>query len=230
MAQPGIAPININPSLQTEAAAGNKAVVFTSADRKVIKERSGQDEIDRTRSFREIFTNRELAPKVENEQSSVKPEQDVRVLEARQRQFRKMLKHSVITAPREHVKLSGEATTPQPPIEMAIDQSAVTDGKTPAPVPAVNPDTAAAMKQLNLDPAELFHHRIYHPLYLVHPAEVGREGKRLAAEGPDRCGGCLKILSLAAGDDYLCPGLGEAARYRLADPATATGNDGHFSA
>ena len=157
MAQPVIAPININPSLQTEAAAGNNAVIFTSADRKVIKERTGQDEIDRTRSFRELFTSRELAPKVENEQTSVKPEQDVRVLEARRQQFRKMLKHSVITAPREHVELTGGAAPDLPPIEMAIDQSAVNDGNNPPNAPTINSETAAAMKQLNLDPAELFH-------------------------------------------------------------------------
>jgi len=107
MAQQIIAPIIPNIGRQESAVAGSSAAIFTSTDRKIIKERAG--EIDKSRSFKELFTEKSLAAKVENEEATVKPEIDVKELEYRQRQHRRMLKNSPLAAPRDKTEL-----TPQP--------------------------------------------------------------------------------------------------------------------
>jgi len=106
MAQQVIAPIIPNIGMQESAIAGSSAVIFTSTDRKIIKERTG--EVDQARSFKELFSEKSLAPKVENEESTIKPEIDVAELEYRQREHRKMLKNSPLAAPRDKTELTEE--------------------------------------------------------------------------------------------------------------------------
>lgn len=106
MAEQFIAPVIPNLGPQAEAMAGAQAVTFTATDRQIIKERAG--EIDRTKSFKELFFKRDLTQKVENEQSTVNPEQDLAALETRRREHRKMLKYSALSVPHERVELQGE--------------------------------------------------------------------------------------------------------------------------
>jgi hypothetical protein len=101
------APIIPNLGAQAESISGSQGVIFTATDRQIIKERAG--DIDPSRSFKEIFTQRDLTPKVENEQSTVNPEQDLRAMESRRREHRRMLKYSALATPHEHVELSGAA-------------------------------------------------------------------------------------------------------------------------
>ncbi len=114
MAEQVIAPIIPNPGSAAEAAAGNQGVVFTAADRQVIKERAG--EVDTTRPFKEIFFKGDFTQKVENEQSTINPEMDLRAMESRQKEHKRVLKYSAVTAPQEHVEISGEARTVAPVI------------------------------------------------------------------------------------------------------------------
>jgi hypothetical protein len=124
MADQVIAPIIPNLGAQSEAISGSQGAIFTATDRQVIKERSG--EVDPAKTFKELFLKRDLTPKVENEQSTVNPEMDLEAMESRQRAHRRMLKYSAITAPHEHVELSGqvqeEAVAMTPP-EVTIGAS-----------------------------------------------------------------------------------------------------------
>jgi len=104
MAQQIIAPIIPNIGMQESAVAGSSAAIFTSTDRKIIKERAG--EVDKTRSFKELFSEKSLAAKVENEEATVKPEIDVAELEYRKREHRKMLKNSPLVASRDKAELT----------------------------------------------------------------------------------------------------------------------------
>lgn len=125
MAEQVLAPIIPNSGPLAEAAAGNQAVIFTASDRQVIKDRAG--EIDPSKTFKEVFFKRDLTPKVENEQSTVNPEQDLRAMESRRREHRRMLKHSTITAPHDHLELSGEVeeeTVVMTPPEVTIGRPA----------------------------------------------------------------------------------------------------------
>ena len=102
-----MAPIIPNLGAQSEAISGSQGAIFTATDRQVIKERSG--EVDPTKTFKELFLKRDLTPKVENEQSTVNPEMDLKAMESRRRAHRRLLKYSAITAPHEHVEISGQA-------------------------------------------------------------------------------------------------------------------------
>ncbi len=140
MAEPVIAPIIPNPGTQAEAAAGNQAVVFTAADRQVIKERAG--EVDTTRPFKEVFFKGDFTQKVENEQSTINPAMDLRAMESRQKEHRRILKYSAVTAPQEHVEISGEARTEAPVIHPPeVDLSA--EAQVPVPPDMVYEDKPA---------------------------------------------------------------------------------------
>ncbi|MEE8638702.1 MAG: hypothetical protein V3T21_06670, partial [Candidatus Margulisiibacteriota bacterium] len=106
MAGQPIAPIIPNMGGQEAAVAGSSAVIFTATDKKVIEERSGR--IDRNQSFIDVLKNRPLTPEVENEETNVKPQQDVRELEGRHREHQRMLKHSPLYTPREQVEITNE--------------------------------------------------------------------------------------------------------------------------
>ena len=149
------APIIPNLGAQAESISGSQGVIFTATDRQIIKERAG--DIDPSRSFKEIFTQRDLTPKVENEQSTVNPEQDLRAMESRRREHRRMLKYSALATPHEHVELSGaaeEETVVMTPPEVTIGQPAgrLADAadrlepkaEVPATEVAVKPEASAA--------------------------------------------------------------------------------------
>lgn len=146
MAQQVIAPVIPNIGLQGEAVAGSSAVIFTATDRQIIKERAG--EIDKTRSFKELFMKKEeLTPKVENEESTVNPEPDLKELEGRRREHRRMLKHSPMTVPREQVEISIL------PKRVNLETVKV---ETKKENQQLHQDTAKIIKELNLNPAEIF--------------------------------------------------------------------------
>ena len=145
-------PIVPNMGPQAEAMAGASAMIFTSTDREIIRERAG--EIDRNRSFREIFSNREFTPKVENEQTTVNPEVNIATLESRQRDYKQIIRNSVLTVPREKVMLT---KTEETQVKTATDMVETTSNEPPEkPKAEIHPETAALVKQLNLDPHELF--------------------------------------------------------------------------
>lgn len=164
MAQQVLAPINLG--LQAEAVAGSQGVTFTATDRQVIKERAG--EVDRTKSFKEIFIQRDLAPKVENELSTVNPEVDLRAMESRKKEHRRMLKYSALAAPREHVEITNEYPEPEiviaPPVatinstpaieekaEIVIEKTADTPTEATAEKPAETASPAAAFDQISAE-------------------------------------------------------------------------------
>lgn len=142
MVQQSVAPIIPNMSNQVEAVAGSSAIIFTATDRKIIEERTG--EIDRKRSFKEIFQNKPLAPKVENEQTTIKPERNIKELEGRYRDHRQMLKHATATVPRERVEISSPPST-----------SSEKENKTVSEGDNLHKETLAMVKELKLDHAEL---------------------------------------------------------------------------
>jgi len=148
--------INPNISLQAEAVAGNSSIIFSAADRKILRDRTGKEDVDRARSFLEVFTRRDISPKVENEQTTIKPEQDVRILEQRQREHREILKNSLIKTPHDKatVKEEDEDQSEKPSETVEV-------GKKPPVIKSDNkveirPETAALAKQLNLNAADLF--------------------------------------------------------------------------
>jgi hypothetical protein len=150
-----IAPLIPVLSPQAEAMAGSQALIFTATDRQIIKERSG--EINHHRSFKEIFA-KDLTPRVENEESTVKPEQDLKLLESRRREHQHILKHSSVIAPKEQVEiLQGEVSAQM--LQESLSASAVIIKEQP---PEVNLEskiaqkTATIAKELNLNPAEIF--------------------------------------------------------------------------
>ena len=148
-----IVPILPNAGLLNEAMAGAQSVTFTATDRQIIKDITGEDEIDRNRSFSELFFKRELTPKVENEETTVKPEQDVKALEGRWREHRSMLKHSSIAVPREHVEISEEIPEKviiSPTVEEPTTQKTVGGEKV-----ELHKETAAIAEELNLNPADI---------------------------------------------------------------------------
>ncbi|MFA5034924.1 MAG: hypothetical protein WC500_04005 [Candidatus Margulisiibacteriota bacterium] len=105
MAEQFINPIIPNIGSTGEAIAGNAGAVFTAADRKIIKERTG-DEINPTRNFGEVFLNRNLTPKVENELTEVQPEENPKEIQSRKRDHERMLKHSPIAVARDIVQIT----------------------------------------------------------------------------------------------------------------------------
>ena len=144
-----------NIGLQEEAMAGASGMIFTAADRELIKERTG--EVARNRSFREIFAEDNLTHKVENEQTAVKPEQDLKALEERRLDHRHMLQHATVLEHKERFTKSTEdllKTATAPTVTYSHDEKA-------SPIIAdkektvINPATANLVKELNINPDEI---------------------------------------------------------------------------
>ncbi|HTY13168.1 MAG TPA: hypothetical protein VMD02_03155 [Candidatus Omnitrophota bacterium] len=91
-----IAPIGPALGSQSEAVAGNKGVVFTATDRKVIEERVG--EMERGRTFRDaLLEQRDLAKSVENDDTTVEAgtQIEVELLEKRRKDHAALLSHAL---------------------------------------------------------------------------------------------------------------------------------------
>jgi hypothetical protein len=106
MVEQAVAQVIPNLGGQEAAVAGSQAVVFTATDRKLIEERGGR--IDRNHSFLDVLKDRPLTPEVENEQTNIKPEIDLKELEGRKREHRQMLKHSPLYTVEEKVEIKNE--------------------------------------------------------------------------------------------------------------------------
>jgi hypothetical protein len=149
MAEQAIQGINPNIGAQAEAVAGNQAISFTATDRKIIEERGG--EVNRNRSFIDVLKNKPLNTKVENEQTSVKPEIDIKELEGRVREHKQMLKHSVHHVPEERVEI-----TNTPPDNYEEQKKVVaTPSKEDKAEIDTHKKTVAIVKELNLDPTKI---------------------------------------------------------------------------
>lgn len=150
MAQSAVAPLIPNVGTLNEAIAGTQATTFTATDRQMIKELAG--EINRDRSFKEIFSNKGLLPEVENEETTVKPKQDLKIIEKRQRENKYMLKHVPLATPRERVEISDQDSEAE---ALRIDSAAETTvaENTAAPLSQA---TATLIKELNLNPSEMY--------------------------------------------------------------------------
>lgn len=143
-----IAPIIPNISGQEAAVAGSSAIIFTATDRKIIEERGGR--IDRNLSFIDLLKDKPLTPEVENEETNVKPQQDIKELEGRYRKHRQMLKHSALYTPREQVKISNRLPDSYEEPKQIVMKSEDTT------INSLLEETAAIAKELKLNPAEIF--------------------------------------------------------------------------
>jgi len=155
MAEPIISPVNIGS--QAEAMAGAQAITFTATDRKVIADRSG-GEINKLKSFKEIFADKPLSPKVENELTSVEPQMDVTEIEGKLKEHQKMLKSSPIVSHRDKVIIAN-ISPDQAELQGEAAKSAPYTPPSATPAPAdrkLQQETLAIARELNLDPAQLF--------------------------------------------------------------------------
>ncbi|MDD4178693.1 MAG: hypothetical protein PHH14_01410 [Candidatus Margulisbacteria bacterium] len=144
MAEQVVNPIMPNPGQLSEAMAGAQAVTFTATDRKIIEERGG--EIDKTKSFKELFFKKDITHKVENQEASGQVETDVKAVEMRKREHERMLKNSPIVAHREHVEISASPPYPADTTEIKAE---IPEKK------LINKETAAMAKDLYFKPADL---------------------------------------------------------------------------
>jgi len=152
MAEPIINPVNTGS--QAEAMAGAQALTFTATDRKVIAERSG-GEINKTKSFKEIFADKPLSPKVENELTSVEPQMDVTEIEGKLKEHQKMLKNSPIISHRDKVIITN--VSPDQAEIRGEEKSEDNETVPAAPAdPKLHQETLAIARELNLDPTQLF--------------------------------------------------------------------------
>ena len=155
MAEQGIQGINPNISMQAEGIAGSAAVNFTGTERKIIEEMGGQ--LDPKTSFKELFKNRPLNTKVENQETAIKRHQDINKLERQVVDHRKMLKESPHLVPRERVEIRRELPDTfeesEKPIAAVSDEDAASiknkkDNK-------LHANTVAIVRELNLNPSEI---------------------------------------------------------------------------
>jgi hypothetical protein len=142
---------------QEAAVAGSSAVIFTATDKKVIEERGGR--IDRNLSFLEALKERPLTPEVENEETNVKPHQDIKELEGRHREHQRILKHSTLYVPREQVEIKHEL----PDAYEESREIVLEPEKKPRPLSPESKEetkviekTVAIAKELKLNPSEIF--------------------------------------------------------------------------
>jgi hypothetical protein len=156
MEQPIIPPMIPTMGNLEAAAAGNSAVIFTAADRKIIEERSG--ELDRNRTFLDVFREKPLMAKVENEQTSVKPETDTKEIESRQKGYRAIIKNSaLIPPPQERVEITGRLPDTyeekdETPSSVNMEENTKPTTKTTA----LTAEAAAVARELNLNPSDIF--------------------------------------------------------------------------
>jgi hypothetical protein len=152
MVEQVLAPIIPNLGPQAEAMSGAQGISFTATDRQIIKERSG--EVDPTKTFKEVFFKRDITHKVENEQSTVNPEMDLRAMESRRKEHKRILKYSAITAPHEHVEISGEErkeevvmTPPEVSLSAEVAVAAPSPSRVEADQPSVQPAAETTVSQ-----------------------------------------------------------------------------------
>lgn len=149
MTQSAIAPLIPNLGGLNEAMAGAQSIIFTAADRQIIKEIAG--EINESRSFKEIFFKKDITHKVENEQTTVKPEQEIRAFE-NQRDKQQRPDRSPDNIPNEQVEISSNTDSFQPE---ELDENISPEKVETQTRIKINQETAAIIQELNLDPAEL---------------------------------------------------------------------------
>ncbi|KPJ64142.1 hypothetical protein AMJ44_13325 [candidate division WOR-1 bacterium DG_54_3] len=152
-----IVPIIPNMGGQEAAVAGSSAVIFTATDKKVIEERSGR--IDRNRSFLEALKERPLTPEVENEETNVKPHQDIKELEGRHREHQRILKHSTLYVPREQVEIKNElpdAYEESKEVALEPEKRALPLSPESKEETKIIEKTVAIAKELKLNPSEIF--------------------------------------------------------------------------
>ena len=164
MANQIIAPILPGMGPQAEAVSGSQAVIFTETDRKIIQERSG--EINKKLSFKELLSQRPLTQKVENEQTTIKPEENVRELEERYREHQKMLKNSPLIVHKDHIYIKNEQPSQErEETTTQLEPGYITKDKNPSTSKndhsdqidhQLHKETIAIAKELKLDPSELF--------------------------------------------------------------------------
>ena len=162
MAEQPIVPIN---NYQAQAFAAAEAVTFTATDRKLIEERTG--EVNKTRSFLDALFRKPLTPEVENEETPIRKEKGVHELQEQYRQGEELLKTATMYSPKERVEIlmvgpdqKDEAKKDAPPsdkYENPKEPVLETKVETPKPINRhVVAKTIAIVRELKLDPAELF--------------------------------------------------------------------------
>jgi hypothetical protein len=160
MAYQPIAPVIPNYGYQAEAISGNQAVTFTATDRKIIEERGGT--VDKTRSFLDLLSKKPLMPEVENEETTIRPEQNIQELENRYKEHKKILKSSPIHMAKDRVEISDGSIPPEENVSIGA-QSVPTEVMTKkaenpdsAEIKKIKEETIAIAKELELNPVELF--------------------------------------------------------------------------
>lgn len=155
MAEQAISGINPNISAQAEGIAGSAAVNFTGTERKIIEEMGGQ--LDPKTSFEELFKNKPLNAKVENQETTIKRHQDINKLERQVVDHRKMLKESPYLVPRERVEIKKELPDTfeesEKPIAAVSDEDSTSIKKKKDQ--NLHENTVAIVRELNLDPSEI---------------------------------------------------------------------------
>ena len=138
------------------AGAANSAVIFTASDKKIIEERGG--EVDRNRTFLDVFKEKPLMAKVENEQTGIKPETDTKDIESRQKSYRAIIKNSaLIPPPHERVEITGRLPDTYEEENTAVPLPAEEKGTvTTKSAKALTAEAAAVARELNLNPADIF--------------------------------------------------------------------------
>ncbi|MCU0641477.1 MAG: hypothetical protein MUC35_05255 [Candidatus Margulisbacteria bacterium] len=152
MAEPIINPVT--PGSMNEAIAGNQGAIFTATDKKVIEERGGT--VEKGTDFKSLFMRGDITTKVENEQTTVQQEEDIKELESRLKAHNRMLKRSNIIAPKDSASIGGPtpetaAIIPTPIVRKANPEAVLESLESVA----LSRETAKMAKELNLDAAEL---------------------------------------------------------------------------
>jgi hypothetical protein len=155
MAEQAIQGINPNISAQAEGIAGSAAANFTGTERKIIEEMGGK--LDPKSSFFDVLKNKPLNAKVENQEITVKSDQDVNKMEQQVRQHRKVLQESPYRVPRERVEIKQQLPdtfeeSEQP--KMVVDKNDQASVKKEHSLD-IHQDTVAIVKELNLKPSEI---------------------------------------------------------------------------
>lgn len=157
MAEGPIVPINPNPGSINEAIAGNQAAIFTATDKKIIEERTGGP-LPRNQTFLQAFATQGIAAKVETDEPSINEDRNQASLKGRIKEHHHIMKHSVVTAPKEHVEiLEGNipvvtpAPMPGPASELEItDNISINREKE-----ELKKQTIVLARELNLQPDDL---------------------------------------------------------------------------
>ncbi|MBU0502615.1 MAG: hypothetical protein ABIH69_04700 [bacterium] len=153
---PGTGAINPNMGGAEAAIAGSSGAIFSAQDRKIIQERGG--EADEVRGFNQVLREGPLTSdieNIENEESNAAPKHTTSELKGRQRDHKRMLKHSPVTAPREKIEIT--LKSPDEDEEGKEEEQGRGEGRgTENPELILKEETAAIAKELRLNPTELF--------------------------------------------------------------------------